>query len=148
MPEMPESGTSSTNKCSDTTDASILNTSEETAKASKRSAKRTRSKQQESGMNDSNARPDPPPRYLVTDLRRLTFRSGENSYQADDTEHTFLWMKFVADYADVTGKVDWEDLEERAHFLNMLSAHCEKQGVPFPLDESPDENATEIFNVR
>lgn len=143
MPEMPEPGTNLTSKCSATTEESIQNTSGEKAKPNSKSGKRTRSRQQESGMNVSSVKHEPLPRYLPSELNRLTFKVGDNAYQADDTEHTFLWMKFISDYADVTGKVDWEDLEERAHFLNMLYEFCEAQGMPFPLEEAKTENIIE-----
>jgi hypothetical protein len=143
MPETPEAGTSLTNKCSDTTEESIQNTSGATPKQSRKRGKRTRSKQHESDTNVSSVQHEPLPRYLPSELSRLTFNVGESRYRADDTEHTFLWMKFVADYADVTGAVDWDDLEERAHFLNMLYEFCEREGMPFPLEDSPPEKLIE-----
>lgn len=148
MPETPESGTSSTNKCSATTDASMLNTSDVIARPNSKSAKTTRSKRPVSDMNVSSARREPLPRYLSSELCRLTFKLDGKTYQADETEQTFAWTTFIANYADVTGAIDWEDLEERAHFLNMLYEFCEAQGIPFPFEDSEAENGNERFNAR
>jgi hypothetical protein len=148
MAEMQEPGTNLTNKCNDTTDANILSTSQETPKPNNRQGQQIRSRRHVSGTNVSSAKPDPLPKYLVTDLHRLTFKVGEKTYQADDTEHTFAWTRFISDHANIKGSVDWDDLEERAHFLNMLYAHHEALGKPFPLDEIPEETATETFNAR
>ncbi len=57
----------------------------------------------------------------------------------------FAWMYLVSKWANIKGSVDWEDLEERAHFLNMLYAWCEKNNMPFPLEETP-ENINEPLN--
>ncbi len=139
MEETPDNGASSTSKCSDTTDANTLNTSDATAKPGKTSGARTRSKRPVSGMSAFNAKSEePPPRYLFSELNRLTFKVGETSYKADDTEHTFLWMKFVQEWANVKTPVDWDDLEERAHFLNKLYVFCKQNNIPFPLTEEPE----------
>ena len=144
MQEIPDNGASSTSKCGDTTDANILNTSDATVKPSSKPARTTKSKPRASVTSDFNAKSEePPPRYLFSELHRLTFTVGETSYRADDTEHTFLWMKFVQNWANVKGSVDWDDLEERAHFLNKLYVFCEQNNVPFPLTEEP-ENINDV----
>ena len=148
MLETPESGTNFQGKCSDTTAANTPNTLGEQARPKKRSGGRTPSKRRASATNVSSVKREPLPRYLPSELHRLTFTAGENRYQADDTEHTFAWKQFIADYANVTGDVDWEDLEERAHFLNMLYEFCEAQGIPFPLEDSRSENINEKLNAR
>lgn len=150
MPEITDSGTSLTNKCSDTIEENILNTSVVgTAKPNSPGGKRTRPKPPVSDTSDFSERSkEPPPRFLFSELDQLTFKVGEARYNADDTEHTSLWIAFIADYADVTGSVDWEDLEERAHFLNMLYVHCEEQGIPFPLETIAPEKVTKKINAR
>jgi hypothetical protein len=136
MQEITDSGASSTPKCSDTTEESIKSTLSETTKKRGNSGTRTKSKRHASGMSDSKEKSEgPPPRILVNELNRWTFRYGETKYQADDTEHMFAWMYFVGKWANIKGKVDWEDLEERAHFLNMLYVWCEKNNEVFPLEE-------------
>jgi hypothetical protein len=146
MAEISDSGANSTSKCSDTTGGNTPNTLAETAKTSVRGGKRTRSKRHASDMNAFSGKyREPPPRILVNELALWTFKSGETSYQADDTEHMFAWMKFVSDWADIKNPVDWEDLETRAHFLNMLYAWCEQNKREFPLQEKP-ENFTATLN--
>lgn len=144
MQETPESGIDSTDKCSAIIDVSILSTSDERQKLKATKEKRTSSKRAGSGTNDSNAKRDPLPRFLVTDLSQLTFQSGENTYQADDTEHTQAWAQFVSQHANVPSTIDWDDLEERAHFLNTLYAYCSSKGKTFPLvEEKFNENINE-----
>lgn len=133
MQETPGSGIDSTDKCSAIIDVSILNTSVGHRAQNKTAGKKTVSKRAGSGTNVSNARHDPLPRFLVTDLNRLTFQSGENTYQADDTEHTQDWTHFVTAHANVPDTIDWDDLEERAHFLNALYAYCSVNEIAFPL---------------
>ena len=147
MEETSDNGASSTSKCSDTTGANTPNTSAETAKPGKRSGGTTRSKRRVSDMSGYSAvSEEPPPRYLFSELHRLTFNVGETSYQAD-TEQAFAWMKFVQQWANVKTPVDWDDLEERAHFLNTLYVFCERNTIPFPLTEEP-EKFNEKFNAR
>jgi hypothetical protein len=135
MQEITDSGTNSTDKCNDTSSESTPNTLIETPKASETKGKPTRSKRPASVTNVSNAvSNDPPPRYLASELHQLSYQFGETRYQADDTEHMFAWMFFVDKWADIKSKVDWEDLETRAHFLNMLYVWCEQNNTPFPLE--------------
>jgi hypothetical protein len=143
MQETPESGTDSTDRCSAIIDVSILSTSGEHQKQNKRQGQKTGSKRAESGTSVSSAKREPPPRFLVTDLNRLTFRIGESAYQADDTDHTPEWAQFVGEHANVARVIDWSDLEERVHFLNMLFAYCSAKGKPFPLAALPGEKFNE-----
>lgn len=55
------------------------------------------------------------------------------------------WVRFISEYAEVPDGLDWEDLEERAHFLNMLHEYCRDQEIAFPLQELP-EKFNEKFN--
>lgn len=148
MQETPDNGTNSTSKCNATTGENIPNTLGGTQRQSKRQEQTTKSSQHVSGMNVSSVRPEPLPRYLPSELSRLTFKVGENRYQADDTEHTFAWIQFISGYAKLKGDIDWDDLEERAYFLNMLYEFCERKGKPFPLEDSEPENFNETFNAR
>lgn len=83
---------------------------------------------------------EPPPRILANELSRWTFKSGEKSYPADDTSLVgmFAWQALVNEWADVKVSIDWEDLETRAHFLNMLFVWCEEHNKPFPLAETKE----------
>jgi hypothetical protein len=99
-------------------------------------------------MNVSKEKSEgPPPRILANELSLWTFKLGETRYQADDTEHMFAWVDFVGKWANVKKSIDWEDLEERAYFLNMLYVWCEKNLTPFPLEKtlnfSEDNTASE-----
>lgn len=96
-------------------------------------------------MNASNVNTDdPPPYFLITDLHQITFTSGSEVYQSDDTSPKGLlaWSAIVDQNATIKGDVDWESLEERAHFLNKLYAFCRQKSLTFPFDVDP-----EIFNV-
>ena len=139
MAETPEPGTDSTDKCSAIIDVSILSTSDEHRKQNRIPGKKTGTKRAGSGTSVSSVKRDPPPRFLVNELSRLTFRIGESAYQADDTDHTSELCQFVAEYANVSAAIDWADLEERTHFLNMLYVHCSSKGKGFPLDEQPEK---------
>ncbi len=144
MPEIPEPGTSSTNKCNATTGENTPPISGGTPKPNSSKGKKIRSNQRASGTNVSSARLDPPPRYLITDLNRLTFKRGETAYQADDTEHTSEWIAYISEFANLKPGIDWDDLEERAYFLNLLYVFCEQKATLFPFEE----NLTEKFNER
>jgi hypothetical protein len=150
MPETTDSGTGLTSKCSDTTEGNIQNTSVvETAKPSSQSERKTRSKPPVSGTSDFRERSkEPPPRFLFSELDQLTFKVDETRYKADDTEHTPMWIKFISDYADVPDSIDWDDLEERADFLNLLYVYCEEREIPFPLESKTEESLTGIINAR
>ncbi len=143
MQETPESGIDSTDRCSAIIDVSILSTSGARQKQNKIPGRKTGSKRAGSGTNVSSVKHDPPPRFLVTELSRLSFRIGENIYQADDTAHTQEWTQFISEHANIAPGIDWADLEERAHFLNMLYAHCSSRGIPFPLDKHDEEKFNE-----
>jgi hypothetical protein len=139
------SGTSAP-KCNDTTNESIPNILEEKAKRSSKSGKRIRSKQPGSGTNGSNAntdtRNDPPPYFLVTELRGLTFSHAGSLYHADDTSNSGMvaWTTLVERWANVRDVIDWENLEDRAHFLNTLYAFCLQNNLTFPLQKTPPKN--------
>lgn len=141
MQEIPDSGTSLTNRCSDTTGESTLNTSAGRARATVSKGRQTRLKRQGSDMSGSKEKSkEPPPRILANELSRWTFKSGEKSYPADDTSLVgmFAWQALVNEWADVKVSIDWEDLETRAHFLNMLFVWCEEHNKPFPLAETKE----------
>lgn len=140
MQEITDNGTASTDKCNATTGENILSILAGTRKAAKPPEKTTRSKQPESGTSDSSVKHEPQPRFLLSELRQWTFQNDGNRYRADDTEHTAAWIRFISMHAELPEDLDWEDLEERAHFLNMLSEHCEKRGIPFPLQEAEKIN--------
>lgn len=145
MQETHESGASSTDKCNDTTNVSTLNTSDEQVKQNSKKGKRTSKKRAGSGTNASSAKQEaePLPMFLVNELSQLTFRIGEQIFQAD-TNDAAAWQAFVKERADIEGEIDWGDLEERAHFLNALYAFCQGQGRSFPLTlENLNENVIE-----
>lgn len=134
MQETPVSGTDSTDRCNATTDVSIPNTLDVQQKRETSKGKKTGTKRAGSGTNASSVKRDPLPQFLVTDLASLTFQIDESTYQADDTEHVDEWVKFISQYATLPSGLDWTDLEERVHFLNMLYAYRVSRGKPFPLE--------------
>lgn len=137
MQKIPDSGTNSTTKCTDTTEESIQSTLEETTKRRGKGGKQTQSRHRGSDTSGSREKSEgPPPRILANELSQWTYLHGETRYQADDTEHMFAWLAFVSEWANVKKPLDWEDLEERSHFLNMLYVWCEKQSMPFPLEKT------------
>lgn len=136
MPEITEFGTNLTSKCADTTDENTLSTLEEPTKPSRKQGRTTRSKRAVSDTNVSKeTSKEPPPHFLANELATLTFTVGGFTCPADDTSLSgmFRWAVFVHEYADMKSDPDWEDLEERARFLNMLYEWCEQQSIPFPL---------------
>lgn len=143
MQETPGSGTDSTDKCSAIIDVSILSTSDEHQKRKTTGSAKTGSKRAGSGTNVSSARRDPLPHFLVTELSRLSFQIGESVYQADDTTHTDEWVQFISEHANIPPGIDWSDLEDRVHFLNMLYSHCAAKGSPFPLTVQDEEKFNE-----
>jgi len=150
MSEIIDSGTGLTSKCSDTIEGNIQSISAvEIAKPNKPNERKTRSKRPVSDTSDFSERSkEPPPRFLFSELDQLTFTVDETPYKADDTEHTLQWVKFISNYADVTNPIDWEDLEERADFLNLLYVYCEERDIPFPLESEIGKNVSEKLNVR
>lgn len=146
MQETPGSGIDSTDKCSAIIDVSILSTSDEHQKQKPTRSVKTSSKRAGSGTNVSSARRDPLPRFLANELNQLSFQIGENVYRADDTAHTQEWSQFVSEHANIPPGIDWSDLEERTHFLNMLYAHCTARGISFPLAVQDEEKFNEKLN--
>lgn len=113
--------TTSQNKCDDTTDGNIQNTSGKHAKR---------------GV---------PAKYQLLDLSRLTFNL-EGVEQAINVETATpeqfnAFASEVADVEDVDVTV-WP-LEVRRDFVNNLWEFCLAEGFEFPLTEVPDEAALE-----
>jgi hypothetical protein len=147
MLKTPDSGTNSTTKCEDTTEENTQSTLDEITKKKSNNATRITSRRRESGMSVSKGTSnEPPPRIIASELNHWIFKHGEAKYQADDTEHLFEWLQFVNKWANVKKTIDWEDLEERVYFLNMLYAWCDRSGIPFPLEES-SEKTNEALNI-
>lgn len=129
---------SSTQQCDGTIESSTPNTLTETTKPKSSNAKKTRSKPPVSAMNDSNESidDDPPPFFLSNELHGVTFcmPEREQPFHTDDTSEIGVsaWTRKVEQVASVKGKINWQSLDERAHFLNKLFVFCAQKNLRFP----------------
>lgn len=135
MQEMSDCGSSLTPKCNVITNVTTPSILAEKPKQNSKQERKIHKKPYEFDMNVSNVKHDPLPRFLVTELHQWSFQIDGQIYPSD-TDNVAMWQRFVAEHANVSEDLDWEDLEERAHFLNMLYEHCESRSLVFPLQRT------------